>query len=135
MNCFCIEFLPMHLVKVSVKCKVLYKKNSRQIAYSIYLQFYFFSFVFHFLFAPPSQISSFFCVWLENIFVICNGQFARSETTDWPKLFVWLFVCLFYWQLRIRCCNGKKSILFASLLGEYIRVFVQHTKPAVDSPI
>lgn len=36
-------------------------------------------------------------------------------------LIVCLFVCWFYWQLRIRCvaATGKKSILFASLLGEY----------------
>lgn len=72
-----------------------------------------------FFLTPTQKLTS---LWLENIFVICNDQFARSETTViWSKLFVWLFVCWFYWQLRIRCvaATGKKSILFASLLGEY----------------
>lgn len=44
----------------------------------------------------PMGCPSGFSVWLENIFVICNGQqLASSETTVWSKLFVWLFACLF----------------------------------------
>lgn len=87
-----------------------------------------------FFLTPTQKLTS---LWLENIFVICNDQFARSETTVvWSKLFVWLFVCLFVGSIgnwkSVALQQREKNQFYllvcwanTNTTRTYMRVFVQ----------
>lgn len=112
----------MHRVKICIFGTTLASlRNSRQIAYTINLQF---EFLVPF-FLHPLKNSHLYDLKIFSLFAMTSSPEAKLQSSGqsflFDCLFACLFVCWFYWQLRIRCvaATGKKSILFASLLGEY----------------